>query len=730
MPVYKVQAPDGRIMTIEAPEGATEEQVYQFASEQYKTLPKAEPKPAEAAPVEEKGFMQKVSDMVTGDDRATAETEQGFSLPDVFSAKGAKVALGLLSTFDEQAQAEIIAENYPGVVFDKDEKGNLIVDARAIGGGRGALNQPGIDKRDVNRVLYQMSLFTPAGRAGAGAATIPAAMKRVGLASAGTQALNEAATEFAGGNRETMDQLQDVAIAGVAGGMFEGVIQKFGQAWPAVRQAIFNNRIDDNTRTIFKAQAQKLGINADDVTDDFIREFSRRADDATGEQFQTALEREFKVNLTRGQKSGKEAALVEEDALRSGMRGQKAQDIMLDKEAIQTDQITKAASNIQDDIAKNAPVISSRQEAGASLREGVRRAEEFASSQVNDAYSAVGDAALTPEGLKSVMKNTRNSMRGVEFDKTLPQTKKMLDGVKSMERLLSGMEGKIKPIHIKQIEQYRRRLNTAINSAKRNDPSDFRQVTIMKSQFDESLDEAIMNGLFTGDERAMAALKSARELNADYMKKFGMGRDTRGAEDKFIKRIIESNPTDEEVINSLFTAGTFSKSAASNLAKKYKQILGPDSEEWNMVRQVAFKNLVKTNKFKGQDIISGQKTLKAFSDAWEKNSSLMRELFTPEELGKIKRFAALVKRSQPDLVKSRLNPSGTSQGLTRMLSSLVPFLDTGVQIASSGAGVIMREGAKRSAKNAFRPFQKVIERSAAEQVAGDAITAGAVGLSQ
>jgi hypothetical protein len=36
MPIYKVQAPDGSVMEIEAPEGASDDALLQFAAQTYK----------------------------------------------------------------------------------------------------------------------------------------------------------------------------------------------------------------------------------------------------------------------------------------------------------------------------------------------------------------------------------------------------------------------------------------------------------------------------------------------------------------------------------------------------------------------------------------------------------------------------------------------------------------------------------------------------------------------
>ncbi len=145
------------------------------------------------------------------------------------------------------------------------------------------------------------------------------------------------------------------------------------------------------------------------------------------------------------------------------------------------------------------------------------------------------------------------------------------------------------------------------------------------------------------------------------------------------------------------------------MAARFKDILGPDSVEWNQVRQAAFRDLVKTTKFNGDDLISGQQSLASLDKAMKQNKSLMTEIFTPNEIGKIRRFFTLAKRSQPDLRRSRMNPSGS--GVTKLLGEM-GFL--GIDVSTLGAGTRVWEAVSRSiiaprqAGQAVRPFNQIV----------------------
>lgn len=690
----------------------------------------------------ERSTLQKVKDFFTGDDRATDETKKPFYLPDrgFIDLPRMKVALGMTTSMDDQAAMEVIAKNYPKAVFDKDEKGNFIVDLRAEGGTRGALNQPGVDARDMTRFGAQAAAFFPSGKAAAGAASIPSAMARVGLASGATQAALETGNAALGGNRSGADVATDIGVAALAGGLFEGVAQALGKAWPRIKSAIAGGNIDDATRTAVIEQAVKLGFSPDDVTDDFIREFAKTADSISNPDraAASALEKEFGVNLTGAQRDLNYDVLAEAESIKAGARGKSAQDIVLAREASQQEQLKRAAAKMQQGIAGDSNPITSRQEAGSSLGEGIRSASASAKGAIREAYANVGDAELSVDGFKGLIRATKEAVNSVEY----PQTKEIVPAYNALKKSLSALEkelaqkegvGTVDDIPIGRVDEVRKMFGRFMDGATNN--ADRRNITAMKDAFDKYLDDAVVNGLFKGDADSIARLKQARGLYADYMAKFSGGKGD--AAGRFVEKIVKENPTSEEVINSLFTISGFNKAGAGKFAQRYKQILGADSEGWKAVRQAAFKNMIKTVDFNGQQVVSGTQTLKAVNEAWKQNSTLMAELFSPQELAQLRRFALLAKRTQPDFPKSRVNPSGSGIELQRafgkvmsMLSGLGDMKTFFVMNATGKITANMRANA--AAKATLRPFSAINEgvksgvaRSVATPAARDAVNTDA-----
>lgn len=310
--------------------------------------------------------------------------------------------------------------------------------------------------------------FSPAGRAGLATTGMMKGGAKVGAASAATQGGLSGIQQAVGRDASSGEIATEVAFAGLAGGAFESLSRVIGSLGRSVISRIKSGSIDDATRKIFIEQTTKLGIPADEVTDDFIRQAVNKADDVfTEDTALNALEQEFKVKLSNAQRSGNQAALSQEDAIRSGTRGSKAQDIYLKGEAQQSAQISKAADAIQGEVANGAELIGSRQQAGSALKEAVKIAQKTANAGRREAYSAVGDATIDAKGLKGIFRHIKKAVTTVDFDPALPETGKALKNIKGMNKLLAKMEGSIKPFHIKRVELFRKRLNKAASAAEK-----------------------------------------------------------------------------------------------------------------------------------------------------------------------------------------------------------------------------------------------------------------------
>jgi hypothetical protein len=539
--------------------------------------------------------------------------------------------------------------------------------------------------------------FTPAERL-ATAPTILGNALKVGGGAAAIQTGIEAGQASQGG---TFDPLE-VASTGLTMGGIQGLFQSLAQNMvPAMRARIKEIGITDGVREQFKKAAAKAGYRVDDVTDDLIYMSLGAADEVApgrnvppGQSMAIAGEKEFEIPLTKGQRTGDVPQLAREDRFKVDVTSPRSQRTMLDFEARQQAAVDAARGKVQQTLG---PVDGSP---GGIVREGVVEAEKAGMAAYQASKADIGNAALSIDGMSGLLRSMRGVTRALDFDKGLPKTAQVLGEVKQFEELIGTMSGKgLRPIDLKRLDLMRRRLGRHIDGAADN--ADRWQVTQIKNQFDDYLDAAVERALFTGDENALAALKESRGIFSQYAKKFRQQK-VRGASGRtvdndaagvFIERLVAANPTDTEVVNAVFGASGINKPAGNAMARRYMEILGQDSEGWKAIRQEAFRRMVKTNKVNGNDVISGTNTLKAIDDALEKSPELMRTLFTDQEIAYIRRFAAQVKRTQPDVPRSRFNPSGSGVmvvNATKELIQRIPMLATvfGDPLTAMGASAV------------------------------------------
>lgn len=647
--------------------------------------------------------------------------------PEVSKLDAIKASAAILATPDVEGQINIL-KNYSKepVSVAYDEKGNQIVN---IGGRLAMVNKPGADLFDVAQFTGMAALTAPAGAAGAGAATFGSAALRAGLASAALQTGVSAGTQLAGRQAQLSQLGGEVAAAGVGGALGE-VGGRLISAALARRAGASINPADE---AALRQAAQNAGLSVDEITDDLIRQAQGQATAAVSPEQRLALqaEQEFQIPLTVGQRMGPvegAAQLSLEERLKTGAMGEKAQQTMLEfagPTGEQMKSIEAAREALVNRLTFGREVPAGRQAVGEVVSEAVRQQEQAAKTIVDEAYKNVGPAQLSGEGFINLLKSTKNAVKGIEFPKgktIVPAANELTKEIDGALKFFGGKQIKeVKPADLRRLDDVRKSINAYYKSAQ--NPTDRRSLQAMSQAFDDYLDSAVAKSLFTGDPASLDALKAARGTFADYASKFrekpiktpsGTIQDPVG---KFVERIIAEDPNGTQVVNAVFGADGFSARAGQKMAKRMKTILGTDSDAWIALKREAFERLMKTEKFQGKDYISGSKTLSAISKAQEQNSELLKEIFTPDELQTIKRFALQIKRTQPDFIKSRENPSGTAQVASKLLIDAFNKIRNGLNltgdlnIAATNAGIEMVGGMgnRAKARAAIKPFSETMK---------------------
>ncbi len=637
-----------------------------------------------------------------------------FELPFEVSSRQIKTALGLMATFDDDREAKLIKKNYPEIKFMVDQEGNLIADGTAYGGNIGYINAPGLSFRDLTDIGFQVAAFTPAGRA-AGAGGMLGRMARVGAASGATQAGLDVGTQALGGtDRVSIANIDpyEVGVAAAGGAVAEPLANIAGRVVKGLATAWKKSR----PRAVIRARrqaAEAFGIDPREITDDMVNDWFAAAEDAVDTKTPRNVradrtgalmdQRDLGIEYTAGQRTGDLEQLRTEDNMRHGAFGPRAEGTMRNFESgRQADSINDAVSAMHENIAGGQPNLQRVTDAGEVIRDGIKARASALDRQVGEAYENVGDAFLSGENLLSVVRKVRRPSLEIDFVKTpqMAATREILKDMRALEKQLRTASGPIKPIHLKKLEQYRRRISSHIDGIDANNRTDLRQATILKREYDAAIDEAIDGALFSGDPGAMDALMKARGLRREYAQKFqrndvrGKGVKIKDTVGETVARMVAADPNAEDVVNYFFNSSDIAKASGTHLVKHIKTQLGATSPEFQALREAAFMKL--TGEYMKSGAVSGQKFTNHLNKALTRTPAMMETLYTKEEIAQLKRLAGAIKRAQPD----KLNASGTSYSLMAQIRQLIERSAAVMGFATGGvSGALTASAAQEGVKH-------------------------------
>ncbi|MBV4553056.1 hypothetical protein HU742_018075 [Pseudomonas sp. SWRI102] len=294
---YKVKSPDGQVITLRGPAGASQEQVIAQAKKLYaqrqapapeaasapegqammpeasadSAPPPADVEPEASAAPEEPGLLDSIGNMITGNDRQSRATQELPELQnsgllaglDIPAGKAAAVTAALVTMTDPQEIAQTLKALSPEIGIQQDEKGNLIAANNATG-ARAMINKPGFTGMDALQATGIGAAFAPTGRAASaigGGALKQAAV--LGGTSAATQALIEGGQAAAGGN---FDQ-NEVALSGATGAALPLAMGAGGAVMDAAKRGVqvLRGAPAAQSEIVQAAKAAKIPLMTSDV---------------------------------------------------------------------------------------------------------------------------------------------------------------------------------------------------------------------------------------------------------------------------------------------------------------------------------------------------------------------------------------------------------------------------------------------------------------------------------
>jgi hypothetical protein len=436
------------------------------------------------------------------------------------------------------------------------------------------------------------------------------------------------------------------------------------------------------------------------------------------------------VPISGGQATGDVATqMMEQTALRGG-EGQGPQRVaeQFFRET-QAPAVETARANIGQNLDRfGQNIVSNPQDAAELVSESVRNAERASRQNYGNLYETartlpgeIHAAAFEGIGQKIKGRLSLGQDPVIIDDVTTPVASRAIQDIDNQISQLK-IQNRADPfgqpdpqnitgVNLAGVDQVRKRLVSMASAAERGS-ADRRAVGRVIGEFDNHVEDSIANGLFTGDDRALTALRNARDAYSQHRQLFraqGPGDDVGRAMERIVGRNGQEGATPTEVANYLYGSARVGGTGLSvRLAQRMQNVLGPDSPEWSAIRQGLWSRL--TQATEGTTEMGAQKLTNRLSEFLNGSGQpLAHVMFTPQERALMERFANLQRQLTPR--PGTVNTSNTAPVLRMLASNALKGITVLLgDVAAGPVGAVAGLGANAATR-------AIGERSAAGRVA-------------
>ena len=612
---------------------------------------------------------------------------------------------------DDRGKAEIIARSYKddsrfgGVFEDKFGLPLIMWNEKPY-----YINKPGMTTVDLSTALGDLIKFLPASKLIGTGTTLNRASKAIPL-TGGTEVLSQVLegqltpkttqAKTQSGERTTSSIAQDVGASTAIGVGAE-------IALPAVGGTV-------------RRTAQSLGKVSPQVVKNIFPKLNPE------------IVNKSKYPLTQGQATSKPydyssgsakqaqagSQLKEEDIIRYS--DQTGSDLLTKFDERQMDLIRQDAKALQEEFGSGtfAQTASGEvpTEASRKIQDIILGESDQLKSTASKGYKAVKEAVdqpvFTREGFNKTAQEALDEVfkeLGVN-DRLLNRMPILKDEVEYLRKIIKATQNtKIKAIPFKEIAAYQKSINL---SARQAAPGSTEALALgsIKRKLDDAVFNGIEQGFITGDKEVIDTLFKAKEAYKQYIGLTGKGTARQKADraaNNILEKISDSDLDAPAFVNKLFGHSKFNPSDEMvKIIKRFKANLPP--EKYDEVISL-IKDGVIEKAFSGQGKrITRANIINNYSDVFINNRKLVNELFSPEELLRIKEFRQNVIPTMWADPSMMLNASGSSYGLLSAgnlfgimsFAGKVPF----VQSAARGvADEIVSRQSINQARNAIKQY--------------------------
>ena len=546
-----------------------------------------------------------------------------------------------------------------------DAKGNVIVSVDdnlagrlKIKPGQYFLNKPGVSPQDVDDILTLgvIELYAVRGLGKVFGFVGGKVARFLGnVLGAGGGIVAEDVIAGGLGSEQGIDfKTATIATAFAIGG--EAVVGAAATLVPFFARFLKNGKLyNRSTQKVTEEGAQVLnraGVPADGVTPEFVNAFegiSREAvDPAAAARVASAETLPVPVRLSRGEAVQDVTQQATEDAMLKGQLGPKALEEAKSFKETQNTALMQNTEAIQFKIGQGQGIV--RGEGAEQMQKKLYEMQVALKGDISTAYSIVeglAEPAFNTKVVGAFHDHLRNTLMG-SFDDLVKDSGTFI--AKRLNELdnfavRQGTEvftSPLKEIDVGRMYKWRAKLAGRFKT-ERGTPQGAAISRALK-EFDDFMEGVIDNKLFRGDVKGIKQWKKAISLRRELSEKF--------ESNNIVAKMVETSDAGEialrfqpsEVANFLFGAsGIGAKTGSANAARKIKALLGKDSDEWLAIKEEAVirlfeKGIQKTasgRKFMGQGF------LRSLDNATEKTPELMRELFTKEDMGLLKKMRSV-----------------------------------------------------------------------------------------
>lgn len=569
------------------------------------------------------------------------------------------------------------------------------------------INKPGLDFEDVDRTI-QSSIPFLAGAGVVGRAFQSTPLITRILAQTAGQGGVSVGQDVLAGEQVDVGKAGASAIGGgigeLSGPVISGLINVFRKA-PKGALVDSAGLLTERGRKAIK----DAGIEDEQITGELLDALSS-ADVPTSKDAAEAVFRAETdvagIPSSRGTRAKIGEDIKLEKEAREGILGRQAQEaaFAFDKAQREGAQAAVGGTTLRlgEQGATSAP--TQVQQVAPAFQQGVEAAEEAGARQITQAFDEVDIPAVFPQGIPaSAFTDLEDDLVGRLTQTGFgPQTKETAEAVKLLEDFAAGrattpavnLTGRRAESRLLTFDEVRRQLNGFVGAARANNPTDARAAVAVKQAYNEWLEKLAGEALEIGDPEQFAKLQTAIGITAKVKAVF----EERGLKDragKLVRRILDEADSPEGAINMLLPS-TFkspAKPGAVGAIDRLKPTLKKEQPEaWHALRQAYWLRLTRGNRALFREGPVSRRDLdtqfgqihRNIEDALENQSSLLKALYSPDEIKQMRTVSRGIKRAQAE----DPNPSGTATMGIRMLQRFKDnFLTSLLKRQAAGAQI-------------------------------------------